>query len=88
MLSYEMYRNELIYFIKKGLNLPSSVFLNLRSINSEPEESIDHVWQCGIRSDMMCLMYRKSSIKPPKGLFISCPFFGGGGALNRGGELI
>ena len=43
MLSYEMYRNELIYFIKKGLNLPSSVFLNLRSINSEPEESIDHV---------------------------------------------
>ena len=85
-----MYRNELIYFIKKGLNLPSSVFLNLRSINSEPEESIDHVWQCGIRSDMMCSMYLKSSIKPPKGLFIS---WGGGhlievGSLFKRGEII
>ena len=38
---------------------------------------------------MMCLMYRKSSIKPPKGLFISCPFGGEhliemGGLFNRG----
>ena len=31
-------------------------------------------------------MYRKSSIKPPKGLFISCPF-GGGGHLIEVGSL-
>lgn len=36
MLSNEMYRNELIYYIKKGLNLSSSVFLNLISTHSEP----------------------------------------------------
>lgn len=36
MLSYEMYRNELIYYIKKGLSLSSSLFLNGISSHSEP----------------------------------------------------
>ena len=34
---------------------------------------------------MSCIAYRKSSIKPPGGFFISSPFEGGGGRLETGG---
>ena len=45
------------------------------------------MWQRGIPSDMMCLMYHKSSIQPPQGLIYFMPFFHVTAFYLRGGSL-